>query len=146
MLQFDSNTFLDDNDESFVSIDLNDDKNECDICHQETQEPIVTVMLRDEFLKFERSFERTGDSLTKAHQICLDRWSSIIERNLQYNKKCDDDDFSRTNNNDDNNKSLKSLHTFTTCFEEAVTNHNKNLIKKDQRSQQSQNCKKIYFT
>ena len=75
---------LDDiNDSSFVSIDLNDDKNECEICHQTTEEPIVNVVLSDEFLKYEKSIERCGGTLTKAHQICLDRWSEVIERNLR---------------------------------------------------------------
>ncbi|XP_066936100.1 uncharacterized protein [Clytia hemisphaerica] len=73
------------NDSSFVSIDLNDDKNECEICHQTTEEPIVNVVLSDEFLKYEKSIERcgSGGAFTKAHQICLDRWSEVIERNLK---------------------------------------------------------------
>ena len=73
------------NDASFVSIDLNEDKNECDICHQITEEPIVNVMLSDRYLKFEGSLKRIGDSLTKAHEICLGRWSDVIERNLSNN-------------------------------------------------------------
>jgi len=138
MLQFESNTFLDDNDESFVSIDLNDDNNVCDICHQDTVEPIVTVMLRDEFLKFERSFERTGDSLTKAHQICIDRWSDIIERNLQFNKKSgDNDDISRTNFID-SNKFLKSIDKTNTI-------NDVDLMEKDRRLEKSQHCKSKYY-
>ena len=71
------------NDASFVSIDLNDDKNECDICHQATEERTVNVMLSDEYLKFEGSLNRKCGSLTKAHEICLERWSEVIERNLE---------------------------------------------------------------
>ena len=78
------------NDASFVSIDLNDDKNECDICHQVTKEPTLSVMLSDEYLKFEGSLKRTGDSLTKAHEICLERWCEIIERNLDSNNTAKD--------------------------------------------------------
>lgn len=78
------------NDASFVSIDLNDDKNECDICHQVTEEPTVSVMLSDEYLKFEGSLKRTGDSLTKAHEICLERWSEVIERNLDNSNTTND--------------------------------------------------------
>ena len=85
MLQFESTNFLDDTDESFVSIDLNENEDECEICHQRTEEHILCVLLSDEFVKFEGSFERTGEKLTRAHQVCLDRWSEIIERDLKYN-------------------------------------------------------------
>ena len=67
---------------SFVSIDLNEDKNECDICHQTTEESIANVMLSDKYLKFEGSLIRNGARLTKAHHICLERWSEVIERNI----------------------------------------------------------------
>lgn len=88
MLHFDSSKFLDDADESFVSIDLNEDKEECDICHQCTDEPIVQVVLSDEFLRFEGSCNRYGP-VTRSHQICLDKWSEIIERNLKFAKDID---------------------------------------------------------
>lgn len=100
MLHFDSSKFLDDADESFVSIDLNDDNEECDICHQSTDEPIVHVVLSDKYLRFEGSCERYG-TVTRAHQICLDKWSEIIERNLKSTKDTDNVSFNPKNQSPD---------------------------------------------
>lgn len=76
-----------DDEEGFVSIDLEDEFEECDICHQATDEKIVNVILSDEFTQFEGSHEKHCGTLTKAHQICLNKWSDIIQRNLDYSKR-----------------------------------------------------------
>jgi len=72
------------NEDEFVSIDLNDDHEECDICHQITDEKIVKVILSDEFTLFEGSYDKHCGGLTKAHQLCLKRWADIIARNIQF--------------------------------------------------------------
>lgn len=99
MLHFNSTNFLDDGDESFVSIDLNDN-DECEICHQRTKEHIVWAIHSDEFLRLESSFEKSSEKLTKAHQICLDRLSEKIEKKLKYH-----------NENAKNSKEVKERET-----------------------------------
>ncbi|XP_065643739.1 uncharacterized protein LOC100212364 isoform X2 [Hydra vulgaris] len=84
--------------ESFVSVDLNDNK-KCEICHQITNEQIVSVILNDEFTTFEGSQSKHIGCVTMAHHYCLKKWADIIERNLKssykiksnqniYNDKC----------------------------------------------------------
>ena len=71
-------------DSEFVSVDLNDDRVECDICHQATDEKVVEVILSDTFTLFEGSYDKYSSGVTKVHKQCLKRWSDIIERNILY--------------------------------------------------------------
>ena len=71
-------------DSEFVSVDLNDDHVECDICHQATDERVVEVILSDTFTLFEGSYDKYSSGVTKVHKQCLKRWSDIIERNIVY--------------------------------------------------------------
>ena len=71
-------------DSEFVSVDLNDDRIECDICHQATDEKVVEVILSDTFTLFEGSYDKYSSGVTKVHKQCLERWSDIIERNIAY--------------------------------------------------------------
>lgn len=73
-------------DDQFVTIDLDDEFEECDICHQATVEAIVHVVLDDLFTIYDGSYEKRSGRPTKAHQVCLDRWSDIIRRNLKSSK------------------------------------------------------------
>ena len=74
-----------DSDDGFVTVNLDDEYEECDICHQTTNEAIIHVTLDDLFTIYEGSYDKHYGRVTKTHQVCLDRWSDIIRRNLKWN-------------------------------------------------------------
>ena len=123
-------------DDGFVTIDLGDDLEECDICHQATEEAIVYVRLDKLFTIFEGSYEKHSERLTKTHQICLDRWSDIIKRNLML-----------TNSNKNQTSSVDTYKNIkpsdTTCDQENlyIEGSYDELISENNESQEAEECK-----
>ncbi|XP_002168923.1 uncharacterized protein LOC100212364 isoform X1 [Hydra vulgaris] len=114
--------------ESFVSVDLNDN-NKCEICHQITNEQIVSVILNDEFTTFEGSQSKHIGRITMAHHYCLKKWADIIERNLKssYKKKTNQSIY----NDNSNIASVKNYITEskTICQTECIKQSNQFSLK-----------------
>ena len=68
----------------FVTISL--ENNECDICHHDNGEELISYILNDRCLRQQEIWSRqatSGDEqVRKAHQLCLDRWDHIMKKSL----------------------------------------------------------------
>ena len=68
----------------FVTISL--ESNECDICHHDNGEELISYILNDRCLQQQEIWnsqsKTTDDQVRKAHMLCLDRWDHIMKKSL----------------------------------------------------------------
>lgn len=68
----------------FVTISL--ESNECDICHHDNGEELISYILNDRCLQQQEIWNNKSktsvDQVRKAHMLCLDRWDHIMKKSL----------------------------------------------------------------
>lgn len=68
----------------FVTISL--ENNECDICHEDNGEELISYILNDRCWReqevWSRKFKSSDDQIHRAHILCLDRWDHIMRKSF----------------------------------------------------------------
>lgn len=121
----------------FVTINL--ESNECDICHHDNGEELISYILNDRCLQQQKRWNGTNksklttqdDQIRRAHVLCLDRWDHIMKKSLnRFNllrRSWTSGKHSRSLTKTDSNENLNISRTWTAIkshSEEKLDYHN----------------------